>query len=94
MELQVQHDKSKEKFFALVDGKEAKLEYSVLPDGKTLNYKHTFVPEELRGRGIAEIVVKFALDYARDNGFKIIPTCSYVKRIIAKNPQYQSLVSV
>ena len=92
MELQVQHDKTAHKFFVLTDGKESVLEYSVLPDGKTLDYKRSFVPVELRGRGIAEIIVKFALDYAQKNGFKVVPTCPYVKVIIDRNPQYQTLV--
>ena len=92
MDLQIKHESAQHKFFAVVNGKEAFLEYSKVND-KTLDYHYTFVPPELRGQQIAEKIVKFGLDYAEQQHYKIIPTCPYVKRIIERNPQYKKLVA-
>jgi predicted GNAT family acetyltransferase len=91
MNLNIQHDKEVKRFFAIVDGKEARLDYGISPDGKTLDYRSTFVPSELRGQQIGDKLVKFALDYARNNHFKVLPSCPFVKRIIEHNAEYKSI---
>lgn len=48
-------------------------------NGQTINLYHVFVPEYLRGKGIANTLVSEALRYAKEQGLSIIPTCSYVK---------------
>ena len=69
MAVQVQHLEEKHHFCANIEGNEAFLEYRKLsPD--TWEYTHTFVPTALRGQGIAKELVKFALDFARDNKYK------------------------
>lgn len=92
--INVQHDKNTKKFIAIIEGKIGTLDYEVLPDGKTLDFYSTFVPQELRGRHIGDDIVKYALDYAKENHYQVIPSCPFVKRIIDKNPEYQKLVAV
>lgn len=92
MDLNILHDPKEQKFYSIIDGKESFLLYDVSSDKKKLNYKSTFVPDELRGKHIAEKIVKFALDYARNNHLKIIPSCPFVARIIDRHPEYKSLV--
>lgn len=91
MELNIKHDKVQHKFYAVIDGKEAALEYSQ-KNTKTLDYYSTFVPSELRGQKIAEKIVTYALEYAKENNYHIIPSCPYVEIFIARHPQYQMLV--
>jgi hypothetical protein len=55
-------------------------------------FTHTLVPVELRGRGLAELLVRRALNDARAAGRKVVPQCSYVARFIEKNPEYRPLV--
>ena len=62
-------------------------------DARTLDLRSTFVPEALRGRGIAGQIVRHALDYARSEGLKVIPTCSYVASTIRRNPEFADLVA-
>ena len=81
MEIVVQHDRRRERFFVNVEGHEAYLDYSTL-DERTVDYRHTFTPPELRGRGIAKVIVRDALDWANAEGKKVVPTCSYVRRVI------------
>lgn len=92
LEIETRHDPAERKFFAVVDGEEARLDYA--PTGeRTLDYRHTFVPERLRSRGIGEHLVKDALDHAREHGTRVIPTCPFVRRIIERNPEYSDLLA-
>jgi len=58
----------------------------------TLIAGHTFVDDSLRGQGIArQLAVKLA-DYARENGFKIRPDCSYVRAFLERETTYSDLI--
>jgi len=92
--MKIEHHQDDQQFVALDEGTVGFLNYTVLPDQKTLDYQHTFVPPEFRGRHIAQDIVKVALEYARKNGYKIIPTCPFVKLFIDKHPEYKDLVKV
>ena len=61
-------------------------------DGPRMIFTHTVVPPELRGRGIAEKLVRAALTEAREQGRKVVPQCSYVARFIERNKEYQDLL--
>jgi predicted GNAT family acetyltransferase len=45
-----------------------------------VDFRGTFTPPELRGRGLAAEVVGAALAWAREGGKRVIPTCWYVRR--------------
>lgn len=53
---------------------------------------HTYVPVELRGRGIAEKLVRAALAFARTEKLRVVPTCSYVDAFIARHTEFQPLL--
>lgn len=38
-------------------------------------------------------VVAQAFEYAREKGYRVIPTCSYVPVFVEKNPQWTDLVA-
>lgn len=92
MNIVVEHDKENHQFISEVEGKISHLKYEVLPDGKTLDYVSTYVPPELRGRQIAGQIVKFALDYAKENKLRVIPSCSFVQAYIKSHPEYNAIV--
>jgi len=89
--MEVTHDIEKQKFYMVVDGLESHLEYSRM--SSVLNLNHTYVPNELRGKGIAGKIVKAALTYAEENNLKIIPSCSYVADYIQRHKEYQPLLA-
>lgn len=66
------------------------LSYKFGPDH--VNLDHTFVPDEFRGRGIAEKLVRAALHEAHRRGWRIIPRCSYVSGFIDRNPEFGDLL--
>jgi len=73
-----------------------------LPDGRAyLRYRQTddvmdlvstWVPPSHRHRGIGETVVLAALEHARANGHRVIPTCPFVPHVLADHPEYSDLV--
>ncbi len=54
---------------------------------------HTAVPPEHEGKGYAAALVKFALDKARTDNYKILPYCQYVSAYLVRHPEYQDLVA-
>ncbi|MEG0947750.1 MAG: GNAT family N-acetyltransferase [Bacteroidales bacterium] len=84
------HDKEKQTFHVDVDGYDAHVNYT-LKDG-ALDIRHTWVPQEVGGRGIAGALVKAAYDYARENGLKPMATCSYAVVWLQRHPEYQGVV--
>lgn len=88
----VSHDPARGAFTARIEGHEAYLRY--LPAGEgVLDYATTFVPETLRGRGIASDIVRQALDYARAGGWRVIPSCWFVADFLKKHPEYGDLAA-
>lgn len=89
--MEILHDTQKQKFYVVVDGLESHLEY--IKTNNVLNLNHTFVPNELRGNGIAAQLVEAALAYVKANELKIIPSCWYVAGYIRKHKEYEDLVA-
>lgn len=52
---------------------------------------HTGVPTSMRGRGIAEKLVRALIDDARGQGFRVVPACSYVAAQFKRNPDWSEL---
>ena len=90
--MEIIHDKEKQIFYTLKEGKESYIRYSIQNKG-TINILRTFVPEELRHKGIAAEIAKAVLDYARGNNLKVIPTCSYIDYFIDMNKEYEELLA-
>lgn len=74
----VLHDTTAHKFYMQFPEGDAVLSYHIVDD-KTLDFYSTYVPPELRGRNLAQILVKAGFDYAKAQGYEVIPGCSYVK---------------
>lgn len=86
----VRHNEAESRFEAIVDGYLSVADYGRQEGALVMS--HTFVPPELRGRGVAEKLVRAALAYASREGLRVVPACSYVDAFIRRNPEYQSLL--
>ena len=75
---------------ALPDGEFATLEYRWLRGSMAL--MHTIVPPSARGKGIGGELVKFVLDYVREQHLKIIVYCPFVQKYINEHPEYVDLI--
>lgn len=49
------------------------------------DFLHTEVDDAYGGRGLASVLVRFALDDVRDDGLRIVPHCPYVAGWIRKH---------
>jgi hypothetical protein len=78
----------KNRFYKKVDGHDCELDYFIY-NNDTIDFYHTYVPEPLRGRGLAMEIIKEGLDYARAKNYKIIPSCSAVKKFMDRHPVYE-----
>lgn len=74
-----------------VDGHIAFIEY--YREGEKLFLTHTEAPEALRGKGAASKLVQMTLQCAKDNGFTVMPLCSYVAKYINDHPEWGDILS-
>ena len=62
-------------------------EYEIV-DGKWA-ITHTMVDDRFTGQGIAKKLVIKIVEESRINGVKIIPICSYAKKLLEGNEEYK-----
>lgn len=86
----VRHNEAQRRFEISLDGHLAVAEYEV--EGERMVFTHTLVPVELRGRGLAELLVRAGLAEARVRGRRVVPACSYVAKFIERHAEYQPLL--
>ena len=89
--MESRNNMSLSRFEAVDDGQVVGwLEYEAGPGVLTMT--HTIVPPENSGRGIGKILVEYAVGYAGDNGWAVVPECTFVRAYLVKNPSLQALV--
>ncbi len=81
----VKHNLIQGQFEITVENQTALLQYR--RSGESIRLIHTEVPEALRGRGLANQLVRAALDYAHFNRLKVVPICPFVKAYLKKHPE-------
>ena len=79
--MDVQHQPDRDRFVVDSDQSESVLEYRLLPDNG-IDFSRTYVPPELRGRGIAEKLVRTGIAWARQQGYSMQASCWYVRRFL------------
>jgi predicted GNAT family acetyltransferase len=85
------NEKTMSRFELEEEGETAYLEFELDKAG-WITLWHTEVPPALRGRGLASVLAKTALEYARDNHLKVDVICPSMAGYLAKNPEFQGLV--
>lgn len=75
------------------DGEKAgEMTYTWAGDDKFI-IDHTEVNEAFSGKGLAKQLVYAGAEYARKNGKKVIPLCSYAKSVLDKNEDIRDVLS-
>ncbi len=82
----VEHNVQQQCFSAVIEGYKAVLEYRTV-GVDAIDMHHTYVPNELRGKGVAAVLAKEALAYAKEQQLKVIPSCSYIAVYLERHPQ-------
>lgn len=79
------------RFYIYVDGKEAGyIQYQLLPSGN-LDANGTLVYDEFRDQKLGTPLFNRLVDYAREQGVKIVPTCPYVAKMLDRHPELSDL---
>lgn len=90
-DLPITHNPQNSRFELALEGHLAVLEYTQR-DEKII-FTHTAVPAELGGRGLGGALARAGLEFARAEGKKVVPLCSFVAGYITKHPEYADLVA-
>lgn len=85
----VRHNPAAHRYEVEIDGHLAVAEYELEGDRQIMT--HTLVPEQLRGRGLAEVLVRTALQDARAAGRRVVPACSYVDKFMQRHAEFAAL---
>lgn len=57
-------------------------------EGNRVEAYHTFVDNSLRGKGIAEKLYQRLLEYVKEKGYTVVPSCSYIAKRMEKDSDY------
>lgn len=87
MEIEITNHSETNRFEGKIEGKTAIVEYMDRPD--KIVFTHTEVPVGLEGKGVGGAMARFVLDYAREQGKKVLPLCPFIKAYIQRHPEYQ-----
>lgn len=82
------------KFYVGEDAADTEAEVHYVPTGpKLIIIDHTHVGDHLRGQGVGALLVKKAVDYARENELKIVPLCPFAKREFSVHEEYHDVLA-
>ena len=87
--LDIRHLRDQGRFEATVEGLRCEVDYVM--QGQVMAITHTGVPRQLEGRGLAAALVAHTLGWARAEGLKVRPVCSYVQVYLRRHPEWQDL---
>jgi predicted GNAT family acetyltransferase len=90
--MSIEHDLVSRRFTVVATGGTAALAYAPAGAGLVELYS-TYVPPADRGRGIAARLVQAAVEYARAEGLRIIPSCWYVAQWLRAHPEHADLIA-
>lgn len=93
--MEIEHNKSDSRgiFKATEGGKEAgEMTYSRMKENKIV-IEHTQVEPEFQGQGVGKKMVQEAVEFSRQNNLKIVPECSYAKKVLQRSSDYDDVLA-
>jgi predicted GNAT family acetyltransferase len=79
------------RFEVIADGKVAGFADYQLSPGEIL-FTHTEIDEAYEGRGLGSVLIRHALDNARERELAVLPLCPFVRAWIGRHEDYLDLV--
>lgn len=89
------HTKSEKRglFEAKEEGRSAgEIIYSRAGENKII-IEHTEVDSEFQGKGVGKKLVGKVAEYARENNLKIVPECSYAKKVMERSSEFEDILA-
>ncbi|GJM67974.1 N-acetyltransferase [Paenibacillus macerans] len=84
----VDHDTANKRFLIRDNGGIAALMTYVISSPELYIIDHTLVENAYRGQGLGDKLVKAMVEYARENGIKILPLCPFAKGRFERISEY------
>jgi predicted GNAT family acetyltransferase len=80
--------------FYIGDTEESPLALVILSDMEqdVIKIEHTYVYEQLKGKGAGKELIKKVVDFAMEKNKRLIPICSFAKKEFEKNKEYMSVL--
>ncbi|QBZ96766.1 GNAT family N-acetyltransferase [Flavobacterium sangjuense] len=91
-EVKLKIDGNKGFFYIDVDGKHEAMMTFVFAGDKQIIIDHTEVNPGNEGKGFGKQMVSKAVEYARENGIKIIPLCPFAKSVFNKVQEFRDVL--
>ncbi len=63
-----------------------------LRENKIMVITHTLVVPAFEGQGVGKALVVAGVAYAQEQGYKILPLCSFARAYIERKPEWQTLL--
>jgi predicted GNAT family acetyltransferase len=82
--MHIEHRPNEQAFYLTEEGYEGELAYAK-PANDLVDFQHTFVDEELRGRGIADKLAHRALEWARKENLRVRTSCPYMANFVERH---------
>ncbi len=93
MEIRHEEEDGKGLFFVEQDGERvAEMVYSTSPSGNMV-IEHTEVSDALRGKNVGQELVRSGVEYARQQGIKIVAMCPFAKALITKRHEWSDILA-
>jgi predicted GNAT family acetyltransferase len=92
MSSEVRRNEGEQRYEIYRDGRLAGVADFYEHDGAVV-FPHTFIDADLRGRGLAAELVRYALDDARATGKRVVARCWYVAQFIDDHGEYAELLA-
>ena len=84
MTVSLSDNRESDRYELTVDGELAGVAEYVLSPGR-IEHVHTEVAGRFAGQGLGATLVAYALREARSRGLEVVPSCSFVASVIARN---------
>ena len=91
MDVEVTHEPEHKRFVVKSERGESRLFYVRAGEG-VVDFCSTYVEPSARGHGVGEWIVRAALEWARSEGLKVIPSCWFVGTVVRRHPEYRALL--
>lgn len=69
-----------------------RLTYTIFPEDKKLIISYVLVHPKFEGNGMGKYLVQNAIDFARENDWKIYPHCSYARSVMKRMEDAQDIL--
>lgn len=93
MTIQQEDNKERGAFYIEENGNRlAELAYTWRSDS-IVSIDHTEVDESLEGKGVAKMLIEYAISFARETGIKFILYCPFAKVYFARHKEYSNLLA-